>query len=796
MLPLVDQSSQTLDGPKAADVVPAKDSTRPRGWIALGLVLLCLIAYAPIWGNDFIDYDDGTYLLENQHVRNGLSVENAEWAWTNFDVGLWIPLVWMSFQADASLSHELDEPTGLLPSVYHGQNLFWHTATVLLLFFTLARLTGRTVASAMVAALFAVHPLHVESVAWATERKDVLSAFLWVLTIAAHVRYATVPSVPRYLLVVLVFALGLTAKPMLVTLPCVLLLLDYWPLRRLGWALVGDSISFRASWKWVILEKLPLFLMAIAGGMVAVKAQTRELAVISLEELPISSRLANAMSSYGWYLEKTFWPTNLTPFYPHPMNGWSWGPVLASAAVLLAVSAAALLTTRRAPWFVVGWLWFLGTFLPVIGLMQAGRQARADRFVYIPHIGLFIALVWGSAALLDRWKVGTNARVLLGLAAVSVLTAVTHNQVQYWRDVETTWKHALEATERNDFAHTALGQFYMRRYGRLQNPRDLEKAVAEAHRAYLLNPEVPGNQYRLGSFLLQAGQAEEACDLFRAVLRNYPDNFFALQDLGSAELMRGNYSSARDAFRLARDLQPQFPGTHIGLANAAWAIGDRDEARANWEAALALDRDRPEAYGGLGMYYLWSGANADAERCLNAATRLDPGNPRYWSELGIARGRQGQWDAALLVQDKAARTGSKVRLPAPEQARLHLRLAYAYGALGRSSEARQIYTAASQLDATWPTENLEAAWKLATSPRPSPGDAATACELATGVCQATDSPSAHDLDVLATALASAGRFGEAAATARKAIAAASGTEADDIKKRLTLYEANKPYVRE
>jgi hypothetical protein len=423
--------------------------------VLAGLVLLTLLAYVPLWENDFIDLDDQVYITQNEHVLGGLTSSGIRWAWTTFHGGFWFPLTWLSLQADASLSALLRGPQGKgLPvaAVFHGQNLLWHLATVVLLFVVWRRLTGAMWRSALVAALFAVHPLHVESVAWATERKDVLSTFFLMLTLLAYTHYVRRPCWVRYLLVTVPFVLGLMAKPMLVTLPCLLLLLDWWPLQRFSLSRPQGP----GAWG-LVLEKLPLFALAVAASVQAVVTQQQVAAFTELGVLSLSGRLANALLSYLWYLEKTFWPTGLAAFYCHSGSNWQSGPVLTAGLILLGITLGAAVSARRLPWLLVGWLWFLGTLVPVIGLVQIGQQARADRFVYVPHIGLFVALVWSCAALANRLRLPIWTQASLATACLLLLTARTWDQVGYWRNPAVLWSHALAVTTDNHRAHCLMG---------------------------------------------------------------------------------------------------------------------------------------------------------------------------------------------------------------------------------------------------------------------------------------------------------------------------------------------------
>lgn len=765
--------------------------TRPRLAISIGLVALCFAAYARLWANDFIDLDDERYVTTNPHVYTGLTAENAAWAMSTFYAGLWVPLVWLSFQLDASISHALGTLSGMNAAVYHGQNLFWHCAAVVLLFLTLARMTTRIGPSAVVAALFAVHPLHVESVAWATERKDVLSAFFWMLTIYAYLRLVEAPSFRREVLVFLSFALGLLAKPMLVTLPFALLLLDYWPLRRIGWAQEGSAHQPRyapAGWRSLVLEKLPLFALAAAGGVVTFQAQANEGAVVARSELSVSSRLANATVSYSWYLLKTFWPSDLAVYYTHPMNNWSWPPVLAGAAILVFISVAAVATARRAPWFIVGWLWFLGVLVPVSGLFQVGEQGRADRFVYIPHIGLFIAIVWTAAAAFERLRVPIVVRVAVAGSAVAAMTMVTVVQVGYWKNSEVIWEHALATTEANDRAEALMGRALMEKYRITGKSRYRDSAIEHLREAVRLRPEAPQYQYNLGVPLLNGGDLDEAANCFRIALKGDPNYVDAMHNLGMAERVRGNLAEADRILRRALELKPQAADTLELHGLVLWDMDRHAEARAQWEAALAIDPRKPDALDGIGRVYLREGRNADAIQKFEAAVEMKPGSPRLWSNLGIAAGRLNRWDQAILAHRRAAAAAATIVPPGPELSAFVRRVAYALESARRIEEAAAAYAEAAAMAPNWPAANHDVARKLLTSPIIAPGDAATALELASENCQAAATPSAADLDLQAAALAALGRFDDAIATARQALKAAAPGEAGLIRARLADYE--------
>jgi hypothetical protein len=452
------------------------------------LLGMTVTAYLPLWRNDLIDFDDEIYITSNPRILEGLSWPGCYWAWTNDNAPYWHPLTWLSLQFDAHCfsTYTPQGQTILCPAAFHGQNLLWHAASVLLLFTLWQRLTGACWRSFLVAALFAVHPMHVESVAWAIERKDVLSGFFGLLAVWMYLRYVENPGWKWYLGLVVAYLLSLLSKPMLITLPFVLLLLDYWPLRRL-WPTnsPADTATGRslkpASPAQLIREKLPLFGMALWIAGVTFVARQDHGAMVPLCVVSPSARLANGLTAYGWYLSTTLWPCRLAVLYPHLYDNWSLPSVLAGAGALVAITALSLWQARRRPWLLTGWLWFAGMLVPVLGLAQGGAQAWADRFSYWPHIGLFVALVWGLGELVERlrlpvWVSGIGGALLLGTLAV-----LTWIQVGYWRDSLTLWEHAVAVTRDNERAHQHVANYYRKQ----DQEEEADFHLAEAARIQL-----------------------------------------------------------------------------------------------------------------------------------------------------------------------------------------------------------------------------------------------------------------------------------------------------------------------
>jgi len=559
----------------------AEPSVCRRAVVAAVLVAALLAVFWPVLTFDFVGYDDESYVTLNRHVQAGLTSEGFVWAWTSFHAANWHPLTW--------LSHMLDHQVwGAWAAGHHLSSLLLHAANTVLLFLLLARATGAAGKSIVVAALFAIHPLHVESVAWVAERKDVLSTLLWLLTIGAWLRYTRAPGIARYLFVVVGMALGLTAKPMLVTLPFTLLLLDYWPLDRFA----ADRRSGRRLLELVV-EKTPLLLLSVVSSVVTLTAQREALATFQTH--PLFVRLGNAVVAYAAYLWKTLWPAGLAVHYPHPRESLAGWQVATALLVLTAISVAALRLRRRAPYLLTGWLWYLGTLVPVIGLVQVGKQAMADRYTYVPLIGIFVIVVWGVPDLLEsiRLPVGWTARGRRRLVAVAavlalvLLGAAAHRQVGYWRSAAALFERAAAVTRDNSVAFNALG-LLMAREGRM------EEAIERYGRALAVNPDFPEALNNLGGAHAAMGDTDRAIEYYRRALQQRPEYAEALNNLGTALGGQGSPEAAAEQFRGAIAARPDYAKAHANLAAALHFLGDHEGAWREVELARRLGHDPPE----------------------------------------------------------------------------------------------------------------------------------------------------------------------------------------------------------
>jgi Flp pilus assembly protein TadD len=529
--------------------------------VAFALAVAVVLAYLPVLQGGFVAWDDDLYVVGNRHVH-GLSWENVQWAFTTVHSGNWIPLTWLSHAVDAQLY-------GLDPRGHHATALLLHVANTVLVFLVLRALTGARWRSAAVAALFGLHPLHVESVAWVSERKDVLSAFFWLLAVGAYARCARRPSGRRYALVAVAFAAAMLAKPMAVTLPVLLLLLDYWPLGRL---------SLRA-----VAEKVPLVVIALACSIAAFAAQQAEGGTRSLSQIAFADRLGNAAFAYVRYLSLMVWPARLSPWYSHPaLEGPPLGDatVIGATLLLASITVGVAAAARRRPYLVVGWLWYLVTLLPVIGIVQVGGQGMADRYTYLPLLGIFIAVVWEVASW--RWwnvPAARRAGTVAVLATLAIFAVLTVRQTRVWHDSLTLWTTTLARNPRAAIAYYALGGLYA------ADGRG-DAAIAAYRRALKLRPDYANAHRELAPLLVRTGRLAAAAAHYRKAIAGGSDPAANHNDLANVLSSQGRVAEARRHLRLALRLRPDLVEAHNNLGILLAEEGRLREAEAEFRAAL------------------------------------------------------------------------------------------------------------------------------------------------------------------------------------------------------------------
>ena len=542
--------------------------------VALFLAGSVLAIYGQVYGFDFLNYDDTLYITENDRTQQGLDLDNVKWAFTTGHASNWHPLTWLSYMLEVSLF-------GVAPGLHHLVNVLFHAVNTVLLFYLLRAMTGGALwRSAFVAALFALHPLHVESVAWIAERKDVLSTLFGFLAMGGYCAYVRHPSVVRYVLVVVPFVLSLMAKPMLVTLPAVLLLLDYWPLGRLK-ATGEEKGGMARKTVRLAIEKAPLFALALASSAATVLAQRAGRSMTGLEALPLTVRLGNAAVSYVRYVLMTFWPRGLAVFYPHPGRGLpAWQAALAVAG-LTAFSLVVLARGRKRPYLLTGWLWYLVTLLPVIGIVQVGAQAMADRYTYVPLIGLFIIVTWCVADFAAWLPAPRTGLAIASGAALAALALCSFVQVGYWRNNVTLFEHALEVTSGNLLAHKNLGV-------ELSSQGRYPEAIGHFTKAIEINPNDAELYYNIATALGAQGRLEEAIRMYSLALEADPENADALFNLGNAYSRQGRIEEAVQCYVRALEHRPEDADVLHNLGAALGAQGKTDEAVAAFREALRV----------------------------------------------------------------------------------------------------------------------------------------------------------------------------------------------------------------
>jgi protein O-mannosyl-transferase len=829
--------------PGGAESRPPDAECRPAGlsdrWTVPGVCIFLAVATLLVFGqtlhHGFVNYDDNMYVYKNPVVQKGLTWEGFRWALTYGNIGHWHPLTWLSHMLDCQLY-------GLQAGGHHLTNLLLHGAAAILLFLVLRRMTGFLWRSAFVAAVFAIHPLRVESVAWVAERKDVLSAFFFMLTLGAYVRYVRrPPSMIRYGAVVLLFALGLLSKNMLVTMPFVLLLLDYWPLGRFS-SFTPQVLRRR------VAEKIPLFVLTV-GSCVATALVPEKMS--AGDSLSFGLRLENAVVSYVTYLWQMIHPVGLACVYPNPIKYLPLWQVAGALGLLLAISGVIWAFRRTHPCFVVGWLWYLGMMIPVIGIVQISYYAHADRYTYLPQIGLYLLLTWAAADLCAGWR---HRRLVLGGLATVILAALiwcAHTQASYWRNDETLWTHTLACTSGNIVGEIYLGNA-------LCQKGHVDAAITHYQRALQIEPNSVKAHIVLGNALLQKGHVDAAIPYYQKALQIEPENSEAHNNLGNALLRKGHVDAAITQFQKALQIEPDYADACYNLGIALFQKGHVDAAIVHYQKALQIEPDYADACYNLGNALLQKGSVDAAITQYQRDLQIEPENSEAHNNLGNALLQKGSVDAAIshyqtalqikpdyadacynlgnaLLQkghvDEAIVHYQKALQIEPNSVKTHINLGNALFQKGSVDEAISHYQKALQIE----PENSEAhnnlgnallqkgsvdeaivhyqktlqitpdnaevrknlAWVLATCPQASLRNGNKAVELAQRANQLTGDGNPVFLGTLAAAYAEAGRFPEAAETAQRALQLAetqSNTAlANAIRSQLKLYQAGIPF---
>jgi tetratricopeptide (TPR) repeat protein len=687
--------------------------------ICILLAAAALMAFWQVNQCDFISMDDPLYVTDNIHVKSGITLGSIRWAFTTGHATNWHPVTWMFHMLDVQLF-------GLKPRWHHLTNLLFHIANALLLFRVLHRMTKAPWKSAFVAALFALHPLHVESVAWVAERKDVLSTFFWMLTMGAYTHYVehraedgrrkTVggghpysflrppSSVLRYLPVLIFFALGLMAKPMLVTLPFVLLLLDYWPLQRLEPEKSPEEIRTEASkqaersadhkYQWamvrpLLLEKIPLFALAALSSIVTFVAQQKGGAVASIEVFSLGVRIANALVSYIVYIGKTIWPINLAVFYPHPGLLPLW-QVLWAGLLLIAVTILIIRTAKRFPYLTMGWLWFTGTLVPVIGIVQVGSQAMADRYTYIPLIGLFVMAAWGIPDLLKKWQPTRfptpRKKALFASSALVLLSLfiVTWTQVGYWRNEIALYDHSLKVAGPSDIIHCNRGVAYFKRGDRRQ-------AISDFDRAIQINPDDAQAYYNRGVVYGELRNMRQAISDYDRAIEIDPENADAYNNRGVAHYELGNHRQAISDYDRAIQINPEYAAAYNNRGVTYGELGNLSQAISDFDRAIEINPEYAAAYNSRGATYGKLGNLSQAIPDFDRAIEINRKYADAYYNRGIVYSELGNVRQAISDYDRAIEIN-------PEYARAHYNRGAAYSKLGNYRRAIDDFDRAIQID--------------------------------------------------------------------------------------------------
>jgi tetratricopeptide (TPR) repeat protein len=618
-------------------------------WISLFLVVITLALYWPVRTYDFVKYDDYKYAAANRYIQSGITSKSIRWAFTSGYASNWHPVTW--------LSHMLDyEIFGLNPGAYHLVNLCFHIVNTLLILIVFFRMTKALWPSAFIAAVFALHPLHVESVAWIAERKDVLSTFFWMLTMLAYVKYTEKTNALRYIITLLLFAMGLMAKPMLVSLPLVLLLLDYWPLERIKLNIKAERENTRnnnpqgtlkkESVLRMFIEKIPFFILTVLSSIVTFIAQQRSGAVQPFDVIDIKSRTGNAIISFVGYISKMLWPSRLAVLYPHPGDSLSLIKVVFFAILLILCTIVVILLSRKHKYFVTGWFWYIITLIPVIGLVQVGIQSMADRYMYIPMTGLLIIIAWGVKGLTASWK---HHKRILTASAVLILSAMfvkTSVQLQYWQNSFVLFEHALDVTSNNYIMHNNFGAF-------LDEQGQMEQAIEQFQKSLAIKPNSAETRNNLANVLRDTGKADEAINEYYKAIKLKPNFSDAHYNLAIALSSQNKVDEAINEYREAIRLSPDNVDAVSNLALELSQKGDYSQSVELYKKALEIEPDNVITHGRFGLALSNLGDNEQAIREFQIVLKSRPDDTEMICNVAIILERQGNISEAIEQYKKA-----------------------------------------------------------------------------------------------------------------------------------------------
>jgi tetratricopeptide (TPR) repeat protein len=741
-------------GQQSPPKVPVGAGRRDQRWrVAVLCLVLAAITFAVFGqtaGFGFVNYDDNVYVYENANVAGGLSLKGLAWVFTHADCNFYHPLTMLSLMGDYQLH-------GLHAGGYHFTNVLLHTASAILLFLILRQMTGALWRSAFVAAVFAIHPLRVESVAWVAERKDVLGCFFFMLTLGAYARYVRKPnSRARYLVVAAAFVLALLSKPTMVTLPFVLLLLDYWPLNR-----------FEQSRKLsgLILEKIPLLALAAGACVMTVLAEGKAIATLATVSMPL--RFGNAVVSYAVYLRQMVWPEGLAVPYP-PYNSLPPWEVALAGALLAVLSAVAWGERRRRPWMLIGWLWYLGMLTPMIGIVQVGAFPHADRYTYLPQIGIYVAVTWLAA----EWRLSRVALGGLMAGVLAVLMFCAWKQTAYWKSDETLWPQMLACTTGNYMAHFNLGNA-LRQEGRVDD------AITHYEEALQIAPRDAETHNNLGIALSQKGREDDAITCFQKALEIQPDYAEAHHNLGKALFETGKIDDAITHFQQASQIKPDYADAFLMLGNAFLQKGSVDNAITQYQQALEIQPAFALAHDNLAIALRRKGRVDEAIAHFQQALQINPDDADAHNNLGNAQLQKGRVDEAIACYQKALQFK-------PGSATMHFNLGNAFMQKGNADEAIAHFQQGLEIQPADPSAQNNLAWLLATCPKASLRNGARAMELARQANALAGGKNPDFLRTLAAAFAEAGRFGDAVQSAQKAIELARAAGQQELAGQLNI----------